>query len=65
MSDFNSNGWHWFIAIVSIASIIGCGVLLWSQTMKRPAKGEPVKLHGNVWDEDLVEYNNPMPGWWR
>ena len=64
MSDFDSNFWHWFIAIVSVVSIIGCGVLLRLQTMKRPSKGEKIKLHGNVWDEDLVEYNNPMPSWW-
>lgn len=64
MSDFTSNFWHWFIAIVSVISIVGCAVLLRTQTMKRPSKGEKVKLHGNVWDEDLVEYNNPMPNWW-
>ena len=64
MSDFVNNYWHWFIAIVSVISILGCGVLLWMQTTKRPAKGEKVKLHGNVWDEDLVEYNNAMPSWW-
>jgi cytochrome c oxidase cbb3-type subunit III len=64
MGDFTGNFWHWFIAIVSLISIVGCGVLLWTQTTKRPAKGEAVKLHGNVWDEDLVEYNNPMPSWW-
>ncbi len=64
MSDFVSNYWHWFIAIVSLISIVGCGVLLWTQTTKRPAEGETVKLHGNVWDEDLVEYNHPMPAWW-
>jgi cytochrome c oxidase cbb3-type subunit III len=64
MSDFVSISWHWFVAIVSLISIIGCGVLLWTQTTKRPAKGETVKLHGNVWDEDLVEYNHPMPSWW-
>lgn len=64
MSDFNSNFWHWLIAVVSVISIVGCGVLLRMQTMKRPSKGEKIKLHGNVWDEDLVEYNNPMPSWW-
>jgi cytochrome c oxidase cbb3-type subunit III len=64
MSDFVNNYWHWFIAIVSLISILGCGVLLWTQTTRRPAKGEMVKLHGNVWDEDLVEYNHPMPAWW-
>ena len=64
MSDFIGGYWHWFIAIVSLISIVGCGVLLWTQTSRRPAKGETVKLHGNVWDEDLVEYNHPMPTWW-
>jgi len=64
MSDFTSNFWHWFIAIVSVVSIIACGLLLWSQTTKRLAKGEKVQLHGNVWDEDLVEYNTPVPRWW-
>ena len=65
MSDFTSGFWHWYIAILSIVSIIGCGVLLWMQTIKRPPKGNKVELHGNVWDEDLVEYNNPLPNWWR
>lgn len=64
MSDFTSNFWHWFIVVVSVVSMLGCGVLLKMQTSKRPAKGEKVELHGNVWDEDLVEYNNPMPRWW-
>ncbi|MBL8521543.1 MAG: cytochrome-c oxidase, cbb3-type subunit III [Betaproteobacteria bacterium] len=65
MSDFTSGFWHWYIAIGTIVSIIGCGVLLWMQTIKRPPKGQQAELHGNVWDEDLAEYNNPLPNWWR
>jgi cytochrome c oxidase cbb3-type subunit III len=61
LTDF----WHWYIVILSVVSIVGCAVLLKSQTTKRPAKGEKVELHGNVWDEDLAEYNNPLPNWWR
>ena len=67
MSDFTSGSWHWFIAIVSLASIIGCGILLKMQSVKRHAqddKGNKVELHGHVWDEDLTEYNNPVPRWW-
>jgi cytochrome c oxidase cbb3-type subunit 3 len=64
MSDFVSSGWHWYIAIISLLSIVGCAVLLKVQSTKRPAKGAKIELHGHVWDEDLSEYNNPLPRWW-
>lgn len=64
MSDFLSSGWHWFIAIVTIAGIVGCALLLVSQTTRRLAPGKKAELHGHVWDEDLAEYNNPLPRWW-
>lgn len=64
MSDFISSFWHWYIAVISLLSILGCGVLLWVQSKARPPKGQKVELHGHVWDEDLMEYNNPMPRWW-
>ena len=64
MSDFTSNFWHWYVAGISLASILGCGVLLWVQSKARPPKGQKVELHGHVWDDDLTEYNNPMPRWW-
>src|SRR5690606_31016738 len=31
----------------------------------RRKKGEAVATTGHVWDEDLAEYNNPLPSWWR
>ena len=64
MSDFISNFWHWYVAVISLLSIFGCAVLLYSQTKARPAKGQKIELHGHVWDEDLTEYNNPLPRWW-
>ena len=64
MSDFISPFWHWYVAGISLISILGCGVLLWSQGIERKPKGAKVELHGHVWDEDLTEYNNPMPRWW-
>ena len=64
MSDFISNFWHWYVAVISLVSILGCAMLLYSQTKARPAKGEKVELHGHVWDDDLTEYNNPLPRWW-
>ncbi len=64
MSDFTSNFWHWYVAVISIVSILGCGVLLWMQSTARPPKGAKIESHGHVWDEDLTELNHPVPRWW-
>jgi cytochrome c oxidase cbb3-type subunit 3 len=64
MSDFISSFWHWYVAVISLISILACALLLFSQTKSRPAKGQKVELHGHVWDDDLTEYNNPLPRWW-
>jgi len=64
MSDFVSGFWSWYVAAISLVSILACGVLLWTQTKARPPKGQKVELHGHVWDGDLTEYNNPLPRWW-
>ena len=65
MSDFTSGFWSPYIAIVTIVSILACAYLLWRLSTRRPAKGEKVDTTGHVWDEDLSEYNNPLPNWWR
>ncbi len=62
MSDFTGGFWSPYIAIVTVASIIACGWLLFALS-KRKADGEPDKT-AHVWDEDLDEYNNPLPMWW-
>ena len=64
MSDFISDFWHWYVAVISIVSIVGCGVLLWMQSIARPPKGAKIESHGHVWDEDLTELNHPLPRWW-
>ena len=64
MSDFISSFWHWYVAGISLLSILACAALLLSQNIKRPVKGEKAELHGHVWDGDLTEYNNPLPRWW-
>ncbi len=66
MSDFNSEFWSWFIGIVSVVGILACfWLVMWMNTGKAPKKGEEVKTMGHVWDEDLAELNNPLPGWWK
>jgi len=61
MSQFDSGFWDVFIAGVTAVSIVACAVLLWAQTQA----GAPAQTTGHIWDEDLAEYNNPLPGWWR
>jgi cytochrome c oxidase cbb3-type subunit III len=51
--------WHWFVVVLTAISIIGCLWLLFAN-----ARGTPGESTGHVWDEDLREYNNPLPRWW-
>ncbi|MES2206834.1 MAG: cytochrome-c oxidase, cbb3-type subunit III [Pseudomonadota bacterium] len=66
MSDFLSNFWSMFIAIVTVLSIVGVLVFLRAQSTRKVIKnkeGETTDT-GHRWDGDLRELNNPMPRWW-
>ena len=66
MSDFFSNGWSNYIALVSLVGIVWCIWLLFSQRKAKvihTADGA-VADTGHVWDGDLRELNNPLPRWW-
>ncbi|HVK56278.1 MAG TPA: cytochrome-c oxidase, cbb3-type subunit III [Burkholderiales bacterium] len=63
MSDFLSGFWGYFIAIGTLGGIAFCVVLLTATNKRRGASKKP-ELHDHVWDEDLQEYNNPLPLWW-
>ncbi len=63
MSEFSSGFWDLYIALVSLISIVACAVFLKAQSVAR-APGEGATT-GHRWDEDLAEYNNPLPNWWR
>jgi len=62
MSDFTSGFWEWYVGIITVVSILACAVLLQSMS-KRRTSGE-ADTTGHTWDEDLVEYNHPLPRWW-
>ena len=64
MSDFTSDFWSYYVAIITIVSIVACAVLLWTMSSSR-VPGQKVGTMGHVWDENLEEYNNPLPNWWR
>lgn len=64
MSDFVSDFWSIYIAVIVIVGIVGLTYLLFTQSKTTVQKGEKVEITGHVWDDDLAEYNNPLPRWW-
>ena len=63
MADFTQDFWSWYIAVPTVLGLVLLLVLAWRLSSRRPA-GEPVETSGHLWDEDLAEYNNPLPRWW-
>ena len=61
MSQFTNSFWSLYIGVISVASIIACAVFLKMQSVR---KGGQPDTTGHVWDENLQEYNNPLPRWW-
>ena len=62
MSDFFSNGWSIFIAAASAIGLLGCLWLLFVASRRTSMADD--NTTGHVYDEDLVEMNNPLPRWW-
>lgn len=63
MSQFSSGFWDFYIAGLTIIAIVACAVLLKMQS-SRKVSGGSTETTGHTWDEDLGEYNNPLPKWW-
>jgi cytochrome c oxidase cbb3-type subunit 3 len=62
VSDFINSGWAWFVAGTTVVSLLWCLVLLAVASRRRVMSQD--NTTGHVWDEDLVELNNPLPRWW-
>ena len=58
--------WHWYVIIITVGTVLGCFWLLqWTKGVSnRDEEGDGTGTTGHVWDEDLVELNNPLPWWW-
>ena len=66
MADFVSEFWNVYIAVATVLSIVACIALLLALSTRKvtkDAQGQTV-TSGHVWDEDISEYNNPLPRWW-
>lgn len=63
MSDFTSDFWPYFISAIVIGGIVFCLTLLFL-TSKSHDPAHTGESTGHVYDEDIIEMNNPMPRWW-
>jgi cytochrome c oxidase cbb3-type subunit 3 len=61
MADFVSGFWNMYVMGLVALSLLFCLFILMSNNKRETG---PVELHGHVWDENLAEYNNPLPRWW-
>jgi cytochrome c oxidase cbb3-type subunit 3 len=67
MSDFINGFWPWYVAAISLVSILACALLLWiagKTKVQVRAGAVDDNTTGHVWDENLRELNNPLPRWW-
>ncbi len=66
MADFFNEGWSIYITVITLGGILACAWLLFvlaKYKAPRDAQGN-VATTGHIYDEDLVELNNPLPRWW-
>jgi len=64
MSDFTSDFWAWYVGVITVISVLACAVLLYASTTAQVVKDGQPDTTGHTWDEDLSEWNNPLPRWW-
>lgn len=56
--------WNGFVVVLVVANLIACFWLISFANRRKPDEVESGAEMNHVWDENLVELNNPMPRWW-
>ncbi len=59
-----STSWTIYVVVLTLVTIAALLWLLLSNARARPEQSKAGNTTGHVWDEDLVELNNPLPRWW-
>ena len=61
---FTSNFWNLWIIVLTLANIFACWWLIRWSSKPRPGESNVGDVTGHKWDENLEEFNNPLPKWW-
>lgn len=56
--------WNLWIVVLTVGNIAACLWLIRWTMKARSDEAATGDVTGHVWDEDLQEYNNPLPRWW-
>ena len=59
-----SGFWSSYIIILTVLNILFCFWMIRFTSKKSKYESGQGEVTGHVWDEDLEEYNNPLPRWW-
>jgi len=59
-----SSGMHWWIVLLTVGNTLGMWWLIWWASKPRAGEAATGDVTGHTWDDNLQEYNNPMPRWW-
>jgi len=53
-------------ALIAFPTLVNIGAVLWLLwwTSRRRGEEKAAETTGHVWDDDLTEYNKPLPRWW-
>ncbi len=61
---FTSGFWSGWIIVLTLGNIFACWWLIRWTAKKRAGEAAEGDTTGHIWDENLAEYNNPLPRWW-
>ena len=59
-----STFWSGWIIFLTALNILGCWWLIRWTMKKRAGESAEGDVTGHTWDDNLEEYNNPLPRWW-
>ncbi len=59
--DFTNQFWTYLILVLTVVSLV---FVVYLAITNRTTSGGADETTGHVWDEDLTEFDNPLPAWW-
>lgn len=62
--SFTSNFWNVWIIVLTLGNILACWWLIRWTSKHKEGEAATGDTTGHSWDENLAEYNNPLPRWW-
>ena len=62
MTETLGQFWNLYIIIPTVLGLLACVWLVFANSKGKSSEQD--ETMGHVWDEDLEEYNNPLPRWW-